>query len=291
MIAIGQDQTAQIRTANQRTLFWILLACLGLRIGLITGSRLISADPPGWVSPTYSLCTYALTAAFLVITSDSLADYHVTPLAIWIIILFKPLETIYLATEYAALNSPLTFPKIPSLLIWGIALGLAVYFRKRLFQRHGVPSKEVLWGIFAIFLALIVTIISGYLASIGLKPVEGLQNMIPAAIVGELAEIPYQLGYAAVDEEPVFRALLWGVMKKSGWRDVWIWLFQAGLFTLAHAYYLRDHPMFFWVIVPIGGLLLGGLAWKSRSIAVSSVAHGVLNGLTMLTANIIASLP
>jgi membrane protease YdiL (CAAX protease family) len=290
MIAIGQDQPAQIQTANHRILFWILLACLGLRIGLVTGSRLLFADVPGWILPTFSVCTYALTAAFLVIASDSLTDFHVTPLAIWFIILFKPLETIYQATLYADLNSLLAFPRIPSLLIWGIALGLAIRFRNTLFTWQVVNKREMRWIGIAIPLVLVEVLLTGYLQSIHLQPVEGLRKTIPFELLGGLVNIPYQWGYAAVSEEPVFRGLLWGVLKKSGWRDVWIWLFQAGLFTLAHIDYLNGNPLMFFVIVPIGGIFLGWLAWRSRSIATSSVAHWISNGLFMVAANIIASL-
>jgi len=33
------------------------------------------------------------------------------------------------------------------------------------------------------------------------------------------------------------------------------------------------------VIVPLGGLALGALAWRSRSIGVSMIAHALLNAV------------
>ncbi len=89
----------------------------------------------------------------------------------------------------------------------------------------------------------------------------------------------YFLAYAGVTEEPLFRGFLWGLLRRAGWRDVWAWLLQTGLFALAHIYYLRQTPLAFWVIVPSGALLLGLLAWRSRSIATSLVAHGFCNGI------------
>ncbi len=89
----------------------------------------------------------------------------------------------------------------------------------------------------------------------------------------------YQTGYAAVSEEPLFRGFLWGYLRKGGWSDGWICLFQAGLFMLGHIYYLNSLPISFWIIVPTGGLVLGWLAWRSRSIATSISAHATLNAL------------
>jgi membrane protease YdiL (CAAX protease family) len=96
----------------------------------------------------------------------------------------------------------------------------------------------------------------------------------------------YQLGYAAVTEEPLFRGFLWGYLRNLGWREVWIWLFQAGLFWLSHFYYFSRMPISFW-LVPIGALILGALAWRSRSIATSMAAHAAMNGLTQPLANLL----
>lgn len=89
-----------------------------------------------------------------------------------------------------------------------------------------------------------------------------------------------QMLYAGIAEEPFFRGFLWGSLRKTGLKDVWIWLIQAGLFWLGHFYALTNGaPWSFWLIVPVGGLVLGLLAWRSRSIATSMLAHGLANGL------------
>ena len=84
-----------------------------------------------------------------------------------------------------------------------------------------------------------------------------------------------------IAEEPFFRGFLWGALRRAGWEDVWIWAFQAALFWLAHIYWLGRSPVSFWV-VPLGGLVFGILAWRSRSIAVSMVAHGLVNGVMQM---------
>jgi membrane protease YdiL (CAAX protease family) len=86
--------------------------------------------------------------------------------------------------------------------------------------------------------------------------------------------------YAGIAEEPFFRGFLWGSLRKLGLKDVWIWLIQAGLFWLGHTYALvNGAPWSFFFIVPVGGLVLGLLVWRSRSIAVSMAAHGLANGV------------
>ncbi len=99
----------------------------------------------------------------------------------------------------------------------------------------------------------------------------------------------YHLGYAAVDEEPLFRGFLWGHLRKAGWNAWWIWLFQALLFMLGHIYYLTHLPISFWIIVPVGGLVLGLLAGKTRTTASSMAAHGLSNVLIPAIGRLIAA--
>jgi membrane protease YdiL (CAAX protease family) len=88
----------------------------------------------------------------------------------------------------------------------------------------------------------------------------------------------YQLGFAAVSEEPVFRGFLWGYLRKLGWREIWVWLAQAGLFMSAHLYFRDALPFNFWIVVPSAGLIFGLLAWRTRSIAVGMMSHAAYNG-------------
>jgi membrane protease YdiL (CAAX protease family) len=91
-----------------------------------------------------------------------------------------------------------------------------------------------------------------------------------------------QLVIAAIPEEPLFRGFLWGVLKRYKWRDVWILFFQAGLFLFGHIYYYGGMPISFWVVVPTGGIILGILAWKSRSITTSMTAHAFINAIAQV---------
>ena len=105
------------------------------------------------------------------------------------------------------------------------------------------------------------------------------QAGIAQTLVKALYAFVYQLGMAAVSEEPLFRGFLWGHLRKLNWREIWIWLFQAGLFSLAHIYYLWSYPISFWLIVPFGGLVPGpGWHGARVRIATSMATHGAMNG-------------
>ncbi|WP_282433334.1 CPBP family intramembrane glutamic endopeptidase [Desulfosporosinus sp. FKA] len=94
-----------------------------------------------------------------------------------------------------------------------------------------------------------------------------------------------QLNSAAILEEPLFRGFFWGYLKNRGWKESWIWLTQAGLFVIGHIYYINKAPLSFWIIVPLSGLVLGFLVWRTRTIATSMVAHGLINSVADLSSN------
>ncbi|HAL17688.1 MAG TPA: hypothetical protein DCP32_13380 [Anaerolineaceae bacterium] len=277
MAIVSETQKTQTVSGHRWVTLGLILALLILRY-LVTASQMAFSSV-SWVAPTYEVGTYLLTAILLIWESHSLPDYHITNFVIWLVILFKPLETIYLS-NLARLNSPLAFPKIPGLLIWLIALGLLWHFRTRLFTKGAVQKQDLRWVLLGALGGLVAVLIIAYPMSFQVSPPDprGKYSVLSVLING-LKTIPYQIGYAAVSEEPVFRGFLWGYLRKNGWRDVWIWLFQAGLFSLAHLYYINTAPISFWFIVPLLALVQGWLVWRSRSIATSMVAHGVANGL------------
>jgi membrane protease YdiL (CAAX protease family) len=260
---------------------WVTLGLILLMFVLrylVTASRMFFNDAT-WVSPVFEVGTYLLVAILLIWENQSLQDYHINNLAIRMIILFKPIETIYLSLLFPDLNSPLAIPKLPGLFIWIIALGLLIFFRKRLFTKEAVKWPDWKWLLIGGLVGLATALVTAYPMSLQVTKIDP-QNSLPIFyILGEaLLMVPYQIGYAAISEEPVFRGFLWGYLHKSGWRDVYIWLFQAILFTLGHLYYFNTLPISFWLIVPLGALVMGWLAWRSRSIATSMAAHGVMNG-------------
>jgi hypothetical protein len=151
-----------------------------------------------------------------------------------------------------------------------------------------ISSAGLRWLLIAMGAGLATSLVLGFPFSF----------QVPAQVLSmwreSLKEVPvsfiYQIGYAGVIEEPVFRGFLWGYLIKLNWSDRRIWLVQAGLFTLAHIYYINTYPISFFVIVPVGALALGYLAWKSRSVATSMVAHGMMNATGFTIGMLIALL-
>ncbi len=85
---------------------------------------------------------------------------------------------------------------------------------------------------------------------------------------------------AATAEEPLFRGLLWGYLKRLGRPDWLILVVQALLFFVGHAYYARPGLYSNWGSTLLMGFVFGIAAWKTRSILPSMIAHALVNGLT-----------
>jgi membrane protease YdiL (CAAX protease family) len=102
--------------------------------------------------------------------------------------------------------------------------------------------------------------------------------LLKMALIFYIAPI-YQIGYAAIPEETLFRGFLWGALRKIRINDFWILLFQAALFTAGHIHLLNiPNPMLNLSLIFIGTIIFGLLAWRSRSIAASMMAHAFFNG-------------
>ncbi len=269
---------------------WSLLAALlALRLPFYAGIAYWVDPPPDWLSPAFEIGTYLFTAGLIIWERKNLRAFHIDGLALWIIILFKPLETVILAF-WGFESSALALPNWPGLAIWAIALALTLVI-----VRAGVGkirAKSLSWFGLGIAVGAITAVFLGYAHSFQVLPGQfDPRTELPALFTFTLVRFPQQLGYAAVMEEPLFRGFLWGYLRHLGWKDFWIWLFQAGLFILGHIYYLNGLLLSFLVIAPAGGLVVGLLAWRSRSIAASMAAHATLNALVPSLGLLFASFP
>jgi membrane protease YdiL (CAAX protease family) len=258
---------------------WSLIgAMLFLRIGILGIMGIFtSAD---WLITFYEVATYLFTAIFLWWEIKNLKEFHVDMLALLIIIVFKPIQTLILWIW--KIPNALAFPHIPALIMWIIAAGLAIACWIR---RKDLPKFQ--WKSLGFFgIGILAGIILGILLAFPMS-LQVEQSLSPSQfweIVRQqgVTLFAYQIGYAGVAEEPLFRGFLWGALRRTGWKEVWIWLFQASLFMLAHIYYINRLPISFFVIVPVGALGLGLAAWKTRSLSSSLAMHGAANALGSL---------
>ncbi len=238
-----------------------------------------------WIGPVSQLGIYLLTAILIWWERARLADFNIDGLAVAIILLFLPLQTLILFVWQ--ISTVFTFPQPASCTFWAIAIGLAIalWSSRAMIPR---PSRTSL-GWFGI--GAFVGVITAVLISLpNLSQFITVPRQSVGQLLGDVAlRFPYQIGYAGVTEEPMFRGFLWGYLRKAGWRDWWICLFQSALFMFAHIYNLNNSLFAFWITAPLGALVLGFLVWRSRSISTSLAAHGAINAFAQVLPRFIAS--
>ena len=262
------------------TITWLLIAGLFLlRIVLVGLLPTLVRNLPGWVNSVYELCSYFLTAVLIWWERENLAEFFVDKLALLILILGKPYELVMYWSETRFSYFPrsdfywLYLPIAVSLLLFTLFAGSAL---------SKLQVKNWLWLLVGIIVGGLVGIVVGYLLRVQFVTETIPPRHLPTIVIFSLpAE---QLIHAAISEEPFFRGFLWGGLHRSGWKDRWILLFQTVLFMIGHLYYFRSLPISFWIIVPLGGVLLGILAWRSRSIATSMVGHAFFNAVGQMVA-------
>lgn len=261
-------------------LWLIVVVLLILRLVVLTGATIVRSPEATWADPVFQIGTYVLTLVFLWLERARLSDFHMDGLVLWLIVLFKPVQTLILTTWDMA--NPMAFPQWPSLIVWVAAAALIVAFAFTDRNRLRVARSSVGWFGWGLGAGAITAVVLAYPMSLQLTGAEVPATLGLYSLLSPMSLL-YQIGYAAVSEEPLFRGILWGMLRRVGWRDMWIWAFQAALFVLAHAYYFGVYTFSLWIIVPVGALVLGGLAWRSRTIASTIAAHAMMNtwGYTM----------
>ena len=253
----------------ERYLFWILLSgLLLLRFPwLIFGRFLVPGDDV--VIVVYELGTCLLTCLLFFLERERLAEYHVVGLAL-VLLLGAPIAVLVgrMAGGYA-------LPGQEIKAVFAVILLVALLIRRPVLPRRGVGRTAGCIGA-AVLAGAALAVVSAFVLSFQTAQVVDL-SALPSAgrlLYGSL----YQLDYAAAAEEPLFRGFLWGRLRKCGWKDHWIWLFQALLFAVGHAYYVGSSNISAFLAVPLGALALGLIAWKTRSVGASMIAHGITNG-------------
>lgn len=103
--------------------------------------------------------------------------------------------------------------------------------------------------------------------------------LVPLSTI-KILEINRNLLYGApfvLMEEIIFRGLLWRFLTNLSLSASKILALQAFLFWFSHVNNMIADPVFFWLLVPLIGLILGLIVWRSKSLTVSFVAHILLN--------------
>jgi membrane protease YdiL (CAAX protease family) len=262
--------------SHQQVTGIILILLLLLRIPFVIAIIYLMPIDNESGATFYEVTTYLLIALLIWWERSKLSDFHIDTWALAFIIFFRPLQTLILS--YWHVDNPLTFPRPFGILLWLISIGLVVALWLSGFKPAPFSSSTLGWFAIGLLAGLLISV-SGNLIPFqsALKNIHARQvNLIPV-FTSTGINILYHLGFAPVNEEPLFRGFLWGYLRRYNWKEVWIWLFQAGLFTLAHVYYANRYPLNFWLFIPGAALVLGLMTWRSRTIAPGILTHALIN--------------
>lgn len=259
----------------RNTVTWLLIAILFfLRIVIVGLVPALMKNSPSWAVTTYEVGTYFVIVAFIWWERHNLSDFFIDRLALIILILGKPYELLLYK-----LQIPFTYP-LRSEVYWlylPTACGLLLVSRFIYPRLRKIDGKNWLWLLAGIAAGVVLGIMIGYVQRYQFS---GATEPLTSSLMFFLPT--QQLVSAAIAEEPFFRGFLWGALRRSGWKDGWILIFQAVLFMIAHVYYFGNNPVSFWIFVPFGGLVMGLFAWRSHSIATSMVTHGFGNAVAQM---------
>jgi len=217
------------------------------------------------------ICTYVLTAILIWWERDHLEEFNIrlTSLLLFIALpILLPVNNSLLKYSLPWGEIKLFFPSIS--IVTGIILAVALLIYRPSFKREKL-SNSFKWLIISIACGIAFGVLVGLVYS-EFKTRTKMHVSLPIFF----DSLIMQLRNAALSEEPLFRGFLWGYLRKLNWKDNWIWLFQAFLFMVGHIYYIKTMPIAL-LFALLAGLMFGLVAWKSKSISSSIIAHGLAN--------------
>jgi len=259
-----------------RLITWLLFFRIPFYYGMFL---LIAVVRPlkGFGSAIFLVATSVLVAILIWHERDHLQDYNIDKWAVGMFLVGKPIELVLILLGFVP-KAPATVPLFVIYII--VAIWLFWALRQRLAQLLKTRNHYFRWIPVGIVLG------SGFGMVAGFTYLVQSQNILPEADVTRTLTlgtaallILYQAAYAGLSEEPLFRGFLWGYLRKLGWSENKILLSQAGLFAFAHVELLLAGWPISFALTFVGGVLLGWLVMRSRSISVSILSHGFANAV------------
>ncbi len=229
------------------------------------------------LNPLYEFSTYLVISLLIWRERRRLLEYRISKLAL---ILFLCGPAYY---SLVALLKIVPMNPFPEVLAVPISIVLAVKLIKDRQVEATTPAGWARWLLAGTAIGAAGGSLVGLLIS--LQP----EHMIDtSSILNIILQPTFQISTAGVYEEPLFRAFFWIYLYQRGWQNRWIWIFQAFLFCIAHAYYIPERNFYSLGTCLFGGLVLGLVAWKARDIAPSMFAHGFFNSFAQLIGDLAA---
>jgi membrane protease YdiL (CAAX protease family) len=258
---------------NQVTWFAIILLLL-LRIPFTLAIIYLLPIENQNGGAVYEVCTYVLTAFLIWWERDRLAEFHIDKPALFLILFFRPLQTLILS--YWDVDTPMVFPGFPNLMIWFTSITLLLALLRSGIKLSSISASTWSWTGIGILSGIAVSILKDFASFRSMLSNDG--HFFPLLATSTSLNVLYHLGFAPLNEEPLFRGFLWGALRQRNWHNGSILIVQAILFTGAHAYFAKQYPFEFWIFIPAAAILFGILTMRSRSIAPAILAHAMING-------------
>lgn len=153
-----------------------------------------------------------------------------------------------------------------------IAFAIFIFLKRKALKTVLNNWKAILWNcLFVLAAVAVTTVLFAYI-----RGFSGTESAVTCSMLAK--SVLFQLSFAAVMEEPLFRGFLWGSFRQAGIREGLICVIQAALFWLGHIYYYNT-GINFWLVIPIGSLVLGLVILKTKSISYSMTTHALINSL------------
>ena len=255
----GMPQTRQLFADKVSTVLMILL--LLLRFPLLIAAQF------GLIHNTVSVVvfltgTYLCTGILLCRNVATLDQYCISIPALVLFLLSPVMAIISNPSDVTA------FVRIAM----AIAFAVSIFRNRKKLNAVKSSLKTILWNCFFVLVAVgITTVLFAWI-----RGFSGTESTVTLSML--TTGILFQLSFAAVMEEPLFRGFLWGSFRQMGIQEGLVCVIQAVLFWLAHIYYYNT-GINFWVVIPIGSLVLGLVILKTKSTSYSMATHALINSL------------
>src|SRR5258706_1125050 len=224
---------------------------------------IFGASVPDWVPYWDNSIAYILTATIIWLNRHRLVGLNIDRPFVVVFILGGALYALRTTSNNIGVLVGIT----AGLIFWAYQNNLFVF-------KNPVPYPKGtgLLILLSIILALAPVLRFGLI----LKPLLNFQTFI-ATFMGSLQSF---LAIIVV-EEVIFRGALWAYLQSLGLSEKPSFYTQAFLFWIAHhRILLLGHQYSFWVAIPCMSILLGLLAWRSKSLTPSTIGHFLFNFLS-----------
>jgi len=258
----GERCAGRILRLNKKSLF-LILGLLLLRIGVDYLS--ISQHQTPWIPVSYQVLTYLLSASIIWIERENLIKINFDGFSLIFFIVFRTIFFVSFAPRIYAYISVIMFTVIAGVLLFRLNKSGHLYNLRP-------EIKEIKWLLYGVVVGI----------SIGIIPilVKQITGDINFSFYGLAFAFWFNLSNISIDEEPLFRGFIFGYLRDKGFNYRGIIILQAIIFTIVHLAYWRKPVTL--LLIFIVSIAYGILAWRSRSIAPSMIAHAWFNAFAKM---------